>query len=554
MSAEEAAGNFADTAYTSADPGIGAVKFATASNFAMPVSGRFLSFRVDVAAENCSVSAPLLQFSLVNSAGNPTPAGSEINGCAGSTTVTPPALGAASRAPVHVGAYTSDGSVLSLGNSVGIKMVNNNGSGIGNDHTFDNIQILDTSPQLDKEFSPKSVKTGGTSTLTFTVTNTTELGSKNGWSFTDSLPSGLVVANPATISGNCDANTAAASGGSSITVNDGKLSVGQTACTITVQVTASKPGTYSNGPANVTETGLNPPGTTAVKFSNPELTLVKKAGMPVDVNGDGLSDAGDTIQYTFTVSNTGDQIMSNIAVIDAKAGSVTCPEPTMAVGSTQVCTADHPYVITAEEAAAKSVDNTATATGTPPGSTTPVSSKPSTTRTPAEAAAPALTMRKSASSADSTNSRVGQVIDYSFTVTNTGNVTLSDISIVEGEFSGTGTMSDPRCPSSTLAVGATEACTASYTLTRADINSGSLTNTASAAGKDPSGTPITSVPSTAKVPIVVRLAFTGADATGPGSIGAGILLLGVMMLSGAALIRRRRTDIDSLSIATDELI
>ena len=36
----------------------------------------------------------------------------------------------------------------------------------------------------------------------------------------------------------------------------------------------------------------------------PSLTLVKTAGTPVDVNGNGITDAGDTIAYSFAVTNT----------------------------------------------------------------------------------------------------------------------------------------------------------------------------------------------------------------------------------------------------------
>jgi uncharacterized repeat protein (TIGR01451 family) len=68
------------------------------------------------------------------------------------------------------------------------------------------------------------------------------------------------------------------------------------------------------------------------------------------------------------------------------------------------------------------------------------------------------------------------VISYSYLVTNSGNVTLS------GPFS----VSDNRttnesCPATpTLAPGASITCTSSYTITQADINSGSVTNIASA--------------------------------------------------------------------------
>jgi uncharacterized repeat protein (TIGR01451 family) len=68
-------------------------------------------------------------------------------------------------------------------------------AGGGNDAPFTNIRILDATPRLTKSFSPATLNAGGTSTLTFTITNTSELAAKNGWSMTDALgpsaPSGL---------------------------------------------------------------------------------------------------------------------------------------------------------------------------------------------------------------------------------------------------------------------------------------------------------------------------------------------------------------------------
>ena len=60
------------------------------------------------------------------------------------------------------------------------------------------------------------------------------------------------------------------------------------------------------------------------------LSLTKHAATPVDVNNDGLVDAGDTIAYTFTVTNTGKIEIDGIGVTDAKVGPVTCPQATLA--------------------------------------------------------------------------------------------------------------------------------------------------------------------------------------------------------------------------------
>jgi uncharacterized repeat protein (TIGR01451 family) len=249
------------------------------------------------------------------------------------------------------------------------------------------------------------------------------------------------------------------------------------------------------------------------------LAIVKHAAAPVDVNGNGVTDAGDTIQYTFTVTNTGQLPMSNIGVTDAKAGTVTCPNPALAPGASETCTADNPYSITAADVTAGAVDNSATAQGTPPGSTTPISSTPSTTSTPTIAPAPALTVVKSADPSGTATFTPGQTITYNFAVTNTGNVPLNDITIDDGTFSGTGTLSPATCPDATLAVGDQEVCTATYTLTVADVDSGSVTNTATADGTPPGSTiPVASAPSTVTIPTPANPGITMVKSATPTTV------------------------------------
>ena len=77
---------------------------------------------------------------------------------------------------------------------------------------------------------------------------------------------------------------------------------------------------------------------------------------------------------------------------------------------------------------------------------------------------------------------MGNVINYSYLVTNTGNVTLT------GPVTVTDDKATVTCPRRRgLAPGATMTCTASYTITQADLDAGSVTQhraAAHAAGTD----------------------------------------------------------------------
>jgi hypothetical protein len=149
------------------------------------------------------------------------------------------------------------------------------------------------------------------------------------------------------------------------------------------------------------------------------LGLVKHAGTPVDVNGDGLTDAGDTIPYTFTLTNNGAIAMSNVSVTDNKVGAVTCPLGNLGVGASETCTANTNYTVTAADVAAGSVTNTATASASLAGTTGTATSAPSSTTTVVTAPAPSLKLTKSVS--PGTVTTAGQTVTYSFVITNTGN-------------------------------------------------------------------------------------------------------------------------------------
>jgi Prealbumin-like fold domain len=84
--------------------------------------------------------------------------------------------------------------------------------------------------------------------------------------------------------------------------------------------------------------------------------------------------------------------------------------------------------------------------------------------------APALTIDKTANTAGPLTA--GQVVTYSYLVTNTGNVTISGVTVTETAFNGTGTPVPNPVPTgpTTLAPGASVTFTATYTVTQQDVD------------------------------------------------------------------------------------
>ncbi|WP_197020835.1 SpaA isopeptide-forming pilin-related protein [Corynebacterium vitaeruminis] len=160
------------------------------------------------------------------------------------------------------------------------------GSANGNDGAIDNIRIVDVTPKMVKSFDPATESIGRESTMTISIVNRTDLGKKDGWAFTDTLPAGLQFTS------NSYESTCTAS---SITVDPatGKLSVtggvlnqGQKSCDIKVKVTSLESKEYTNGKPNGNFSDikrLDGPDDAKVKFVQGTLnwTKVDPSGNPV---------------------------------------------------------------------------------------------------------------------------------------------------------------------------------------------------------------------------------------------------------------------------------
>ena len=246
--------------------------------------------------------------------------------------------------------------------------------------------------------------------------------------------------------------------------------------------TATATGTPPSGPPVTATSSLCIP---ACQY--PSISLKKSASIS------SYSAPGTLVTYFYKVTNTGNVTLSPVTVTDPMAGlsAISCPDTSLAPWESETCSAT--YTTTQGDVDRGSLKNTATATGTPP-SGPPVTATSSLCIPAVQT--PSVSLLKSADVP--TVSAVGQIVTYTFTITNTGNVTLSDVDVTDAQASpsldsslGPITCTTGTNGSITLAPGATDTCSATYTVTQADLTNNAITDTGTVTGQPPSGPPVT---------------------------------------------------------------
>ncbi len=355
-----------------------------------------------------------------------------------------------------------------------------------------NAPGLSTDLALTKSGSPSMVDPGGAITYTLTVTNNGP-GKSSGYALSDTLPAG--VTNAATTSSGCKVS------GLTVTCAGGPLAAGSSVTdTITVNAPNSFPSPITNT-AVVTANESDPTtaNNTAAATVTPNVVTVSlvKSAIVTPPSDQTAASVGDTITYTYNVTNTGNVPMASVAVSDPTAGSVACPVPAppgLAPGASETCTARSPYLVKQTDVDLGSVVDTATATGTDSTGFTSVPSAPASTTVPTVAVAPSLVLQKVANaSLGNAPVQAGETIQYSYVITNTGNVDLPSLSVSDPTG---GAATCPTPPPPGLAPGDTLTCTenAPYVVTQSDVDNGGVTDTATATGTDLQGGAATSPP------------------------------------------------------------
>ena len=226
------------------------------------------------------------------------------------------------------------------------------------------------------------------------------------------------------------------------------------------------------------------------------VAIVKQfAGYSVG-DGDGIPEVGEAVLYSFTVSNTGNVPLYNITVTDANATVSGGPLLSLSVGASDSTTFTASHTLTLADLAALTVTNQATVNASSfAGPVSDLSDESSTSGDDPTIVnvteVPAIALVKTVGSVTDANfngfTDEGDIINYAFTVTNTGNVTLLNIALTDANAIVSGG------PIASLAAGASDSTnfTASHLITAADFAAGQVVNQATVQGTSGSGTVVT---------------------------------------------------------------
>ncbi len=204
----------------------------------------------------------------------------------------------------------------------------------------------------------------------------------------------------------------------------------------------------------------------------PALTVSKVADQA------SFSAVGEVVTYTITATNSGNTYLNNVVVTDnlVTPNTVTCP----VLAPSETCVLIGTYTITQADLDACLVTNIASATAVEPTGST-ITATDFTLQLPAANCTAALSLIKEADQL--VCARIGDVIDYIVTATNSGTVTLSNVTVSDPLL----TPSSASCAA--LLPGETCVLLGSYMITAADAITGQFANTATASGTGANGSP-----------------------------------------------------------------
>jgi len=154
-------------------------------------------------------------------------------------------------------------------------------------------------PLFTKAFAASPIVAGAITSLTFIIDNSASALPAGALSFTDPLPTGLVLADPVNSSSTCSGSISAAPGSGTIDFSGGNVAVGAS-CTLSVDVRALIDGVLNN----VTGVLSSSSGSSAPASANLTVTPAPVPGFSKSFNPDSLP-LGDISELTLIIDNSG---------------------------------------------------------------------------------------------------------------------------------------------------------------------------------------------------------------------------------------------------------
>jgi uncharacterized repeat protein (TIGR01451 family) len=269
-----------------------------------------------------------------------------------------------------------------------------------------------------------------------------------------------------------------------------------------------------------------------LNLSAPGISITQEVTLINDVAGNGVFDVGDDLQFRYTVTNAGGFDLSGVTVTDSLPNDVTLGDTNgdgpgnLAAGDSEV--AQFTYRILASDLAAGGIFNTATATGTPAGAADVTDQNVAII--PVGNVAVTVTKTSALFNDVDNDGRVdlGDTVRYTFTVQNTGAVTLNNVALNDNLFGNIAMIDDAAGDGVTvLGAGLSQVGTFDRMITQADVNAGRIDNIASVTAISPAQVSVNdtdahtlSLRTGNRVEqTIVILDASGAPKTGPLAVG-----------------------------------
>ena len=216
-----------------------------------------------------------------------------------------------------------------LTNSTGPIMASASGTTLVGTAATATLTVL-APPTLSKSFGTATLQTGASTTLAFTLSNPAGNPSAlTGLTFSDTLPSGLVVSTPNGLTGSCGGGAISATAGtSSISLTGATLAAGAS-CTFSTNVTGTAAGVQNNTTSTVTDTqGVTGLAATASITVVAPPTLSKSFGTATLQTG-----ASTTLSFTLTNPAANPLSFTGLAFSDPLPGGLNVSTPNGLTGS-----------------------------------------------------------------------------------------------------------------------------------------------------------------------------------------------------------------------------